>query len=158
MPADSEAARLPDLPRTWRPLGPRLAGILFGSALVIVCLVTWFTFDAETRAKFTVFQISTILFLAALAAAAMNALVRSRVVGTRDGLVVINGYKRRQLEWTEVVAVRLPAGAPWATLDLSDGSTISAMGIQGSDGARAHQAVRELRALADHYSDPTARG
>ena len=156
MPAGSEAPRLPELPRTWRPLGPRLAGIVFGSALVVVCVVTWFTFDAETRAKFTVFQLSTMLFLAALAAVAMNALIRSRVVGTVDGLVVVNGYRKRELEWAEVIAVRLPPGAPWATLDLSDGSTLSAMGIQGSDGARAQQAVRELRALADHYSDPAA--
>ena len=155
MPAGSEATGLPELPRTWRPLGPRMAGILFGSALAIVCVVTWFTFDAETRAKFTVFQISTILFLAGLAAVAMNALVRSRVVGTREGLVVINGYKRRELDWAEVVAVRLPQGAPWATLDLSDGTTVPAMGIQGSDGARAHQAVREVRALAQHLGGPS---
>lgn len=155
MPAGSEASRLPDLPRTWRPLGPRLAGIIFGSALAIVCAVTWFTFDAETRAKFTPFQLGTLAFLALLAATAMNALIRSRVEGTRDGLVVVNGYRRRRFEWAEVVAVRLPPGAPWATADLSDGSTVSLMGIQGSDGARAHQAVREVRALSEHFSDPS---
>ena len=30
--------------------------------------------------------------------------------------------------------MHLPPGAPWATLDLADGTTISAMAIQGSDG------------------------
>jgi hypothetical protein len=32
-------------------------------------------------------------------------------------------------------------------LDLADGTSLPAMGIQGSDGARARTAVRELRAL-----------
>jgi hypothetical protein len=34
-------------------------------------------------------------------------------------------------------------------LDLADGTTASAMGIQGSDGDRARLAVRQLRALID---------
>jgi hypothetical protein len=48
-----------------------------------------------------------------------------------------------------VIAVRLPPGAPWVTLDLADGNTVAVMGIQGSDGARARLAVRELRALVE---------
>ncbi len=36
--------------------------------------------------------------------------------------------------------MHLPPGAPWATLDLADGTTISAMAFQGSDGARAQTA------------------
>jgi hypothetical protein len=43
--------------------------------------------------------------------------------------------------------VHLPPGAPWVVLDLADGTSVSALGIQASDGARAHQAVRQLRAL-----------
>ena len=41
------------LPHTWRPLGVRLAGAFFGGALLVVCVVAWFAFDAETRARFT---------------------------------------------------------------------------------------------------------
>ena len=37
-------------------------------------------------------------------------------------------------------------------LDLSDGTTLSMIGIQGSDGARARRAVRELRALVASHS------
>ena len=106
-------------------------------------------FDAEIRARFTIFQRGTLVFLGLLVAALIHALTRSRIVAERDRLVVVNGYKRREFEWPEVVAVHLPLGAPWATLDLSDGTTVSAMGIQGSDGARARTAVRELRALLD---------
>lgn len=151
MPADSEA-QLPALPHTWRPLGPRVAAVVLGAMLVIVCAFTWWGFDEETRAKFTVLQRGTLVFIGLLVFGSMYALVRSRVVAEPDRLVVVNGYRRRELDWAQVVAARLPPGAPWVTLDLSDGTSIPAMGIQGSDGARAQRAVRQLRALVDAHS------
>jgi hypothetical protein len=126
-----------------------VAGVIFGAALIVVCVFAWFSFDPATRASFTIFQRSTLLFIGLLGFAAWFALVRSRVVATDDGLVVVNGYRRHEYEWAEIVAVHLPPGAPWLTLDLSDGTTTSALGIQGSDGARARTAVRQLRALLD---------
>jgi len=71
-----------------------------------------------------------------------------------DRLVVVNGYRRREYAWAQVVAVHLAPGAPWVTLDLADGETAAAMGIQGSDGARAQQAARELKLLVARLSDP----
>ena len=150
MPAASEPTRspdLPDLPRTWRPLGPRVVGIAITLALGTVCITTWLTFDAETRSRFTVFQRGTLVFFALLFLVLMYALIRSRAVAYPDRLVVVNGYRRHEYEWAEVVAVHLDPGAPWVTLDLDDGTTASAMGIQGSDGARAQTALRELRAV-----------
>jgi Bacterial PH domain len=138
------------LPHTWRPLGPRIAGAVAGAVLVVMAVVLWFTFDAETRDAITPFQRATVIVLGAVMLGALFALVRSRVVAQADRLTVVNGYRRRDFEWAEVIAVRLPPGAPWVTLDLADGNTVAAMGIQGSDGARAKVAVRELRALVDH--------
>jgi hypothetical protein len=151
MPAASDPAgpRTVQLPHTWRPFGVRMAGALFGGALLLVCAFAWFNFDAETRAKFTPFQRGTLVFLGLLGFAVFYALVRSRVVATAERLVVVNGFRRREYEWPEVIAVHLPPGAPWAVLDLSDGTSAPAMGIQGSDGARATTAVRQLRALID---------
>ncbi|GAB3784634.1 PH domain-containing protein [Nocardioides ungokensis] len=149
MPAGSDVPGELALPHTWRPFGVRLAGIVFGGALLLVCGFAWFSFDAETRAKFTMFQRGTLVFLGLLAFAVWYALVRSRVVAEPDKLVVVNGYRRREYDWAEIVAVHLPPGAPWVTLDLSDGTTASALGIQGSDGARAHTAVRQLRTLVN---------
>ena len=143
MPAGSEV----ELPHTWRPLGVRLAGAFFGGLLLVVCAVAWFTFDAETRAKFTVFQRGTLVFLGLIAFAAGFALVRSRVVAEADRLVVVNGYRKRTYEWAEVLAIHLPPGAPWAVLDLADGTSAPAMGMQGSDGGRARLAVRQVRRL-----------
>ncbi|HEU5037178.1 MAG TPA: PH domain-containing protein [Nocardioides sp.] len=141
------------LPHTWRPFGVRLAGTVLGVGLLVVCALTWIGFDAETQAKFTTFQRLTLFFVGLLAFLAWFALVRSRVVARSDRLVVVNGYRRRELAWPQVVAVHLPPGAPWVTLDLADGTTVAAMGIQGSDGDRARQAVRELRTVVDRQSN-----
>ena len=124
-----------------------MAGLVFGTLLLAVCGFAWFSFDAETRARFTPFQRGTLVFLGLLFFAAGYAMARSRVVADEGGLVVVNGYRRHEYEWAEVLAVHLPPGAPWAVLDLADGTSQSAMGIQGSDGSRAQRAVRELRAL-----------
>ena len=137
------------LPHTWRPFGARVAVIFFGVMLVVICAFAWFGLDPEVRAKFTLFQRSTIAFIGLLYAAAGYALARSRVVASDGSLLVVNGYKRREYEWAEIISVHLPPGAPWATIDLADGTTASLLAIQGSDGDRARKAVRALRALID---------
>ena len=147
MPADSDGSSELVLPHTWRPFGARIAASVGGACLLAVCLVAWFGFSAEIRAQFTPFQKLTMVGLFGLAFLAWFALVRSRVVAEEDRLVVVNGYRTHVYEWAEVVSISLVMGAPWATLDLSDGTTISALAIQGSDGARARAAVRQLRTL-----------
>ena len=153
MPAGSEprpaGRRSPSLPRTWRPLGVRLAVVFFGSMLLIVCAAAWFGFDPSVRDRFTFLQRSTLVLFGLCFALAGWALGRSRVVARTEGLVVVNGLRRRELTWEQVVAVHLPHGAPWATLDLADGTTMAVMALQSSDGRRALDGVRELRALVD---------
>jgi hypothetical protein len=61
------------------------------------------------------------------------------------GLTVRNLVLTRRLGWAEVVSVRFGEGRPWVQLDLADGDTLAAMGVQRSDGERA---VREARRLA----------
>ena len=156
MPAASEPGRpapqpIP-LPRTWRPFGVRVASLVLGIGLLAVCALAWIGFDAETRARFTVFQRITVIGLGLLVFAVWFALVRSRVVARPEHLAVVNGYRRREFDWAQVVGVHLPPGAPWVTLDLADGTTVVAMGIQGSDGSRARRAVRELRAVVEQQS------
>jgi hypothetical protein len=130
----------------------RIAAAVLGSVLLVVAVGTWFAFPADIRDEFTAFQVVTILFLGLMFYSAGFALARSRVVARADGLLVVNGYRARRFEWAEVVAVTLRPGSPWAVLDLSDGTTVAAMGIQGSDGARARAAVRQLRVLVDEMS------
>ena len=54
----------------------------------------------------------------------------------------------------QVLAVRMAPGNPWVVLDLADGTALSALGIQGSDGARAQRQVRALRSLIDTHAAP----
>jgi len=157
MPADSDAAWAGSassddfqqirLPYTWRPLGVRISGVLFGSVLILVSVVSWVSLPTEIQEVFTPFQRVTVLALALVAFAAWYALVRSRVVAQPDCLVVVNGFKRREFVWAEVVSANLGRGAPWASLDLADGTTVPVMGIQGSDGPRARTAIGQLRTL-----------
>ncbi|MCW2832548.1 MAG: hypothetical protein JWN68_501 [Nocardioides sp.] len=149
MPSDMADPDVSSLPRTWRPFGARIAVIVLGTMLLLLCTFAWLGFDPEVRAKFTFFQRSTLVFLGLLAGSVGHALTRSRVVASEKGLAVVNGYRRHDYEWPEVLAVHLPPGAPWATIDLADGTTASLLAIQGSDGARARTAVRTLRALID---------
>jgi hypothetical protein len=146
MPAGSERVTLP---HTWRPLGVRVAAIVLFTLLGVVVAFAWYSFDDRTRAAFTAFQIGTLIAMALLALSLGYALARSRVVAEPDRLVVVNGYRQHVYEYAEVVEAYLPPGAPWVTLDLADGNTVSAMGIQGSDGQRAQSALRELRAVLE---------
>ena len=146
MPADSEPAG-PLLPRTWRPLGVRLAVVFFGGLLAVVCVAGWVAVGADVRAKVTVYQQATVVLFVLMALAIAWGLYRCRVTATSSGLEVVNGYRTHHYEWPEVLAVHMPQGAPFPTLDLADGTSRPTFGIQSSDGDRARQAVRELRTL-----------
>jgi hypothetical protein len=139
----------PGLPRTWRPLGPRIAALVFCIVLVGAFAMLWVTFPQETKDAVSPLQRATVVLFIALGVGLLNGLARSRVTARDTGLTVVNGYRKRELEWAQVVAVHMPPGAPWPTMDLDDGSTISVMGIHASDGLRARTQVSELRALLD---------
>lgn len=152
MPAGSDPSTgsgkipAPALPHTWRPFGARIAVWLLGGLLFAVCIAVWIAIGDEVRSQFTSFERATLVFIAVLLAVTYNALLRSRITATTEGLTVVNGYRKRSYEWSQVIGMSLSRGAPWGTLDLSDGTTISVIGVQGSDGARARRAVREIRA------------
>ena len=150
MPAGSDSGsgrpQAPSLPHTWRPFGVRIAvGVLGGLLLAVVAFV-WIAFDDATRAQFTVLERITLVLIGLMLFAAYYALMRCKVSASEEGLTIVNGYRRRTYEWSQVIQVSLRRGAPWGTLDLSDGTTVSIMGVQGSDGVRARRAVREIRA------------
>ena len=133
-------------------MGVRFAVIGFGVMLLVVCAAAWFGFDDATRAKFNILQRLTLLVMGGGFAVIGWALGRARVTAEQASLVVVNGFRTHRLEWEQVLGVHLPAGAPWATLDLADGTSLSAMGIQGSDGQRARRQVVELRGLIEAHA------
>jgi hypothetical protein len=149
MPAASEP---PTLPHTFRPLGVRIAIYALGALLLVITVATWLAFPPEIRDEFTPFQKLTVIGFGVAYYACGYALARSRLVARESGLTVVNGYRTRRYEWNEVLAVTLRRGSPWAVLDLNDGTSVPAMGIQGSDGDRALRQVRQVRALVDRLT------
>lgn len=148
MPADSEATQQPTgLPRTFRPWGVRIAAVGLYLAMVAFVAAIWFAFPQEVRDEFTTFQKVTVFGLGLLFFVMGHSLFRCRVTAREDGLTVVNGYRSHRYEWGQVVGVTMGPGDPWAMIDLSDGTTRSALGIQGSDGRSARRQVQELRAL-----------
>jgi hypothetical protein len=153
MPAASDApVPIVALPHTFRPFGARIAVFVFGGLLLAVTVTIWLAFPPSIRAKFTAFQIGTVVFLGLGFAALGWGLARSRVEARLDGVRLVNGYRVRDFEWSEVLSVTLKPGSPWAVMDLSDGTSVSAIGIQGSDGPRATRQVAALRRLVEQNS------
>jgi hypothetical protein len=148
-----------ELPVTFRPFGVRIAALVLGLLLLAVVAAIWIAFPASVREAFSTFQRLTVVVLGLGAAASGFALSRSRIVAREDGLLTVNGYRSHLYAWDEVAGVTLRAGGPWAILELADGETASAMGIQGSDGSRAVQQVLALRRiLAARHGDAADAG
>lgn len=147
MPAGSDAPSGISLPERFRPLGVRVAAWGFGLLLLATSALIWFAFGEETRDKFTLLQRLTLVGFGLAAAFAGYAMGRSRVDARDDGLLVVNGFRNHHYAWDQVAGVTLRMGAPWALIELADGETAVAMGIQGSDGDRAVRQVKRLRVI-----------
>src|SRR5689334_14065836 len=121
MPADSDAVTLP---HTWHPLGTRMATSIGCGGLFIVCILGYFSLPADERSS--IFK-PVDLWLFALVGVGIAliwwALFRCRLTADEDGVVVVNGFRTRRFSWPQLVAITLPQGAPWATLDIADGTS-----------------------------------
>ncbi|MGW7353851.1 PH domain-containing protein [Streptomyces sp. Z26] len=143
-------ARLPDLPVTFRPTRTRVVLIGVGVAACAVISVVALVLDTLSPGERSSFVLTGALFLAVLLL-----LSRPHVIAATDGVTVVNLTTTRHLDWAEILRVNLRAGDPWVYLDLADGTSLPAMGIQ--PGVAKEQAVsdaRTLRALAERYGTP----
>ncbi|GAA2207184.1 PH domain-containing protein [Nonomuraea monospora] len=133
----------PPLPVTWRPRRGRV--VAYGFAVVIVLgAVVMAVLIAQ---PFKLPDRVAIVAFGCAVAWVLHLLGRVRVEADDEGLTIVNAMRTQRVTWPEVLEVTMVTGDPWPRLDLSDGRTVSAMGIQGSEKARARQATAELRAL-----------
>jgi Bacterial PH domain len=102
------------------------------------------------------FDRSAFLVCAVVATYAIHRLANVHATGTKDGLTVVNVVRTRHLDWVEIIGVRLAPGDPWLQLDVSDSSTLSVMGVQASDGARARSMALEIAATVAAYGSADA--
>ncbi len=148
MPAASDpAAAHPaevSIPHTYRPFGARIATAAAALAIVVAVTFLWVMLPGEVQDQFTLGQRITLLGFFAAVLVLLNGIFRTCARATERGLEVVNGYRRHDLEWGQIVRVSLSPNRPWALVDLDDGTTMSVMAIQSSDGARATRSAREL--------------
>ncbi|MFJ4805153.1 PH domain-containing protein [Streptomyces murinus] len=139
---------LPNLPVTFRPGHTR--AILLTAAVAIFLTISGVALLLEglgpgERMSFVVTGALIFWVLAQLA--------RIKVVADESGVTVVNIASSRRLDWAEILQVNLRPGDPWVFLNLSDGTSLPALGIQpGIARQRAIADARALRALAEAHS------
>jgi hypothetical protein len=134
---------------TWRPgwarIIPYVLGVVVVAGMVVLAVAMPSTWGLGDRIG--------LVFIGLVVAGVLHILARSRITADDRGLTVVNGLRTHEYEWAEIIGVSMAEGAPWPTLDLADGSTLPAMGIQASDGDRARLAVAELAALVQRRGE-----
>jgi hypothetical protein len=133
----------PSLPITWRPRRGRIVAYGFATLVVLGSVVM----AALIAEPFQLPDRIGLVLFGCLVAFVLHLLGRVRVEADETGLTIVNAIRTHRYSWPEVLDVTLLVGEPWPKLDFSDGRSIGAMGIQGSEKARARRATAELAAL-----------
>ncbi|MFB6583287.1 PH domain-containing protein [Streptomyces sp. NPDC056402] len=141
----------PTLPVTFRPTRTRV--VLLGVGLAMFVTITAIALLLENLSPG---ERISFVFTAVLLSSVLVLLSRPKVVADESGVTVVNLTNTRRLEWAEILRVNLRPGDPWVFLDLSDGTSLPALGIQ--PGIAKQQAIgdaRALRALAETHGTGT---
>jgi len=139
-PAPASGPELPALPVTFRPTRTRVVLLTVGAVMFVVITAVGLTLEQLSPGERSSFVFVALLFFGVLAL-----LSRPKVVASEDGVTVVNLTRTRSLSWPEILRVNLRTGDPWVFLDLSDGTSMPALGIQ--PGIAKEQAIRDARAL-----------
>ena len=143
-----DMSELPPLPVTFRPGRTRVILLTAGAAIFVVITAVALLLEKLGPGERLSFILTGALMFGVLAL-----LARVRVVADEAGVTVVNIASRRRLAWAEIVQVNLRPGDPWVFLNLSDGTSLPALGIQpGIAKAKAIADARALRALAEARS------
>ncbi|MFD9793043.1 PH domain-containing protein [Streptomyces sp. NPDC059070] len=141
------APQLPALPVTFRPTLTRAVLLSVGAVMFVVISGVALLLENMSGGERASFVFTAAMFLAVLAL-----LSRPKVVADDAGVTVVNLTRTRRLAWAEILRVNLRPGDPWVFLDLSDGTSLPALGIQpGIAKQRAIRDARALRALAESH-------
>lgn len=139
---------LPELPVTFRPSRTRAVLLTAGVAIFVVITTVAMLLEQLSPGERASFVLTAALLLGVLVL-----LSRPKVVADESGVTVVNIAGTRRLDWAEIVQINLRPGDPWVFLDLSDGTSLPALGIQpGIARQRAIDDARTLRALAEARS------
>ncbi|MFJ4788134.1 PH domain-containing protein [Streptomyces sp. NPDC088794] len=139
---------LPVLPVTFRPGRTRAVLLVAGAVIFVVITTVAMLLEQLGPGERLSFIVTAALLFGVLAM-----LARVKVVADEAGVTVVNIASRRRLAWAEILQVNLRPGDPWVFLNLSDGTSLPALGIQpGIAKQHAIADARALRALAEARS------
>ncbi|MFI1050370.1 PH domain-containing protein [Streptomyces griseoruber] len=138
--SDLPGSELPTLPVTFRPGRTRAVLLCAGVAIFLVISGVAMLLEKLGPGERLSFVVTGALIFWALAQ-----LARVRVVADGTGVTVVNIASRRRLDWAEIIQVNLRPGDPWVFFDLTDGTSLPALGIQ--PGINKQQAITDARAL-----------
>ncbi|MET9777044.1 PH domain-containing protein [Streptomyces sp. NPDC006367] len=139
---------LPALPVTFRPGRTRAVLLVLAVAALVTVTTVGMLLPGLAPAERISFALTALVM-----AGVLLLLARPKVVADETGVTVVNLTRVRRLEWPEILRVNLRQGDPWVFLDLSDGTSLPALGIQpGIAKQRAIADARALRALVDARS------
>lgn len=137
---------------TYRPLGARIIAYVAAACCLAMFIVIAIALPAEVRDGISPGQLVTLLLILLGALAVLHGIGRTKVSSDSAGVHILNGFRRHDLEWAEVIAIEFGRGTPWAVIDTADGDVVKVMAIQSADGVRANKAVRRIRAELEAYS------
>lgn len=133
----------PPLPVTWRPRRGRIVAYVLATLIILGAVVMAILIAPPFQLPD---RIGIVGFGCAVAYV-LHLLGRVRVEADEEGVTLVNALRTHRYTWPEVIAVTFTQGDPWPRIDFSDGRTIGAMGIQGSEKPAARRAIAELAAL-----------
>ncbi|MFJ2059802.1 PH domain-containing protein [Streptomyces sp. NPDC087908] len=144
-------ATTPALPVTFRP--GRTRAVLLTLGVLVFVVVTAVALMLERLGPG---ERLSFVFTAAILLTILVLLSRPKIVADDEGVTVVNITRTRRLAWAEILKVNLRPGDPWVFLDLSDGTSLPALGIQpGIAKESAIRDARALRALAENHGTGT---
>nr|WP_106583800.1 PH domain-containing protein [Murinocardiopsis flavida] len=108
-------------------------------AMLVLAVILPPEWKAQDRASMVLFGV--------VGVAVLGVLARPKVIAAEGRVTVVNCIRTYVLEWAEIIDVRMPVGEPWPTIDLADGTTVGAMGIQSNDGKLAAAQLAAFRAM-----------
>lgn len=129
--------------RTFRAIGVTIVMLVVVVLLAILTIVVGLALPDS--ASFSSSQTATIWLLVGVIGLFGWAVGRSRVTADDDHIVIVNGFTKRRLAWSEVSHLSFADGAPWPTLVTKADQRIALFAIQGSEGNSARESAKWLQ-------------
>jgi hypothetical protein len=141
------------LPVVWRPRTTRVVGYGLAGAIVLGMIALAFVLPPSWGVADRIGMVCFGLLVAWI----LHRLARCRVVADDGGLTVVNAIGVQRYEWAQVLRATMGVGDPWPRLDLADGESVSAMGINGAERELAARQLAELRSLLSERAEAPDR-